>query len=154
MLMPKAFFHCWKTALSRRFISQSTRNFESKISDTSKVSSSGATSSSSNTNGSASIIGSRMMAPSAFDKWILVWMKKYPKGQVPDRIKEEVIYQTKSRARIKIANYMIAISVIMCIGAAISGRKARKDGDSLHQRNIDWHKKVNEEHTNQLATKS
>lgn len=65
------------------------------------------------------------------------------------------MYQTKSRARVKAANYMIAFAILGCIGAAISGKRAARSGDSIQKRNLDWHKQIKEEQEAQAqATKS
>lgn len=55
MLMQRVLSYCYKSAISRRFINQSAKNFESKISDTGKVSSSASASSS--TGASESVVG-------------------------------------------------------------------------------------------------
>ncbi|XP_001602262.1 UPF0389 protein CG9231 [Nasonia vitripennis] len=142
---------CCASVTGRRFINQSARRLESKASDGIKnTASSTASSSSTVPRHSESVVGPKMKIPTDFEKWILVWMKKFPKGQVPERITEDLMYQTKSRARVKAANYMILFSALACLAAAISGKRAAKSGDSIQKRNLEWHKKNKEEYDTQM----
>lgn len=62
--------------------------------------------------------------------------------------------QAKSRARIKSANYMTVLALIMCFVTVLNAKKAVKQGDSTQKRIEDWHKKVNEEYQAELKAKA
>lgn len=52
--------------------------------------------------------------------------------------------RANNKARIRIANIMMLLTVIACIAMVISGKKASEDGESVQQRNLDWHKQYNQ----------
>lgn len=51
--------------------------------------------------------------------------------------------RANNRTRIRIANFMIVGTIIGCIVAIVSGKKAAESGDSVQKQNLDWHKKYN-----------
>lgn len=53
--------------------------------------------------------------------------------------------KSRSKARIKIANYMILLTICACIGVVISGKRAAKRGESVQQMNLDWHRQIKED---------
>ena len=66
----------------------------------------------------------------------------------------ETIHRAKTYARIRINLIFIAIGVVGSGTAVFLGKKAAREGISLEDQNILWHKKVNEEyHTQQAAKK-
>ncbi|XP_014231101.1 UPF0389 protein CG9231 [Trichogramma pretiosum] len=136
-------------AVSRRLFQSSARCLEAKAPETAAK----ATEQAATHRQNPSVVGHRMYALSDFDKWVLVWMKKFPKGKVPDKVPEHVIYQTRSRARIKAANYLTGICIIGCFFAVYTGRKAAKSGDSIQKRREEWHKQLKEEHEAEMAAK-
>jgi len=142
MLTQKLLQYC-TSMTNRRFISQTVKNFESKSADSAtKASHDGA------------MPGRPMYVPSNFDKFLLVWVKKYPRGQVPEKISEEVIYQAKSKARIKTANYMIFGTALMCLSTVLYAKKMAKSGDSIQKRQDDWRKEVIEQGKNERESAS
>lgn len=56
----------------------------------------------------------------------------------------EVWNKVRSVIRIKVANYTMIMILLGCMGMVISGKRARDRGESLVQRNLDWHKKYSE----------
>lgn len=52
--------------------------------------------------------------------------------------------RTRNQIRIKGANIMILLTILGCIYAVYSGKKAAESGDSVEKMNVDWHKKYNE----------
>lgn len=60
-------------------------------------------------------------------------------------------HKAQSQARIKVANIMIAGTLLACIGAIYSGKKEAKAGRSLAKDNLDWHKRINQEHRDSQA---
>lgn len=52
--------------------------------------------------------------------------------------------RTHNRMRIKGANVMIVLTILGCIYAVYSGKKAAEGGESVEKLNLDWHKKYNE----------
>lgn len=63
----------------------------------------------------------------------------------------EVVEKARNRMRIRIANYMMAGTLIACILISISGRRARDRGESLTQQNLDWHKQLREDAAKEKA---
>lgn len=56
----------------------------------------------------------------------------------------EVWSKVRSVVRIKVANYTMLLIVLGCIAMIITGKRARDRGESIEQRNLDWHKKYAE----------
>ncbi|XP_075971727.1 UPF0389 protein CG9231 [Anticarsia gemmatalis] len=95
--------------------------------------------------------------PSDFQKFILVWTKKYKtKEEIPAFVSPEIIERSRSEARIKIANVLMLLTALASLGAVLHGKSAAKRGESVHQMNLDWHKKYEEEYKEkeQSASKS
>ncbi|XP_068631194.1 UPF0389 protein CG9231 [Battus philenor] len=89
----------------------------------------------------------RRHKPSDFEKTILVWTKKYKnKSEIPAFVSAEIIDRSRSEARIKISNVLMVLTALASLGAIIAGKAAAKRGESVHQYNLDWHKKYREEH--------
>ncbi|XP_012526899.1 UPF0389 protein CG9231 [Monomorium pharaonis] len=85
------------------------------------------------------VIGSRMYPVTNFDKRILVWVKRYPSvADVPNNVTEDCMLAARSKARIKTCHYMIVITLIGCLGAAILGKRAAASGDSLFKQREEW----------------
>ncbi|XP_059046008.1 UPF0389 protein CG9231 [Achroia grisella] len=85
--------------------------------------------------------------PSEFQKFILVWTKKYKsKEEIPSFVSADLIERSRSQARIKIANVLMLLTALASLGAIFAGKAAAKRGESVHQMNIDWHKKYEEDY--------
>ncbi|CAH0725293.1 unnamed protein product, partial [Brenthis ino] len=81
------------------------------------------------------------------EKFILVWTKKYKnKAEIPAYISPELIDRSRSEARIKLANILMVLTALGSIGAIFMGKAAVKRGESVHQMNLDWHKKYEEDY--------
>ncbi|XP_038222970.1 UPF0389 protein CG9231 [Zerene cesonia] len=84
--------------------------------------------------------------PSEFQKFLLVWTKKYKsKNEIPKFVTSELIDRSRSEARIKISNILMALTALASAFAIWSGKNAAKRGESVHQMNLDWHKQYQEE---------
>lgn len=57
----------------------------------------------------------------------------------------DVIERARSKMRIRVANIMMALTLVACLVISINGSRARERGESLQQRTIDHHKKLKEE---------
>lgn len=57
---------------------------------------------------------------------------------------QEVMDRARNRFRIRIANIMMIITAIACIGMVVSGKDAAERGESVHKANLDWHAEYNE----------
>ncbi|XP_050427474.1 UPF0389 protein GA21628-like [Adelges cooleyi] len=78
-------------------------------------------------------------------KILCVWAKKYPSvKETPDKITAEKWNKVRSVVRIKVANLTMLFVILGCIGMVYTGKQARDRGESLNQRNLDWHKKYSE----------
>lgn len=53
--------------------------------------------------------------------------------------------RSRSKARIRISNILMVLSLVGCIIMVRSGKKAAEEGETLMKQNLDWHKKYNEE---------
>jgi len=74
-----------------------------------------------------------------------VWAKRYPSlNEVPDHVNPEVWKKVRSIVRIKVANYTMALILVGCGIMIITGKRAHDRGESLMQRNLDWHEKYSE----------
>lgn len=86
----------------------------------------------------------RTHPPNKLERYLLVWTGRYKAlTDVPKTVTVEVMEKTRSRARIKISNYMMVATVLACIGVAYSGKKAAERGESVQKMNLDWHKEIN-----------
>ncbi|XP_011194404.1 UPF0389 protein CG9231 [Zeugodacus cucurbitae] len=84
--------------------------------------------------------------PNNLEKRFLVWSGKYKSlDQVPSHVSHDVMERCRNRIRIRVANIMIALTVLGCCIMVYSGKQAAKSGDSVVKQNLDWHKKYNEE---------
>ncbi|KAL1109905.1 hypothetical protein AAG570_014139 [Ranatra chinensis] len=84
--------------------------------------------------------------PNKFERRILVWTGRYKTLEdVPDVVPIEALEKARNKARIRVSNYMMVLTLIACVGVAISGRRAAERGESLSQRTLDWHKQIREE---------
>ncbi|GJQ68990.1 hypothetical protein Trydic_g6168 [Trypoxylus dichotomus] len=80
------------------------------------------------------------------EKRFLVWTGKFKTvEEVPNMVPAETVEKARNRMRIRIANLMMAATLIACILVSISGKRAHERGESLVQKNIDWHKSMKEE---------
>ncbi|XP_049869995.1 UPF0389 protein CG9231 [Pectinophora gossypiella] len=93
--------------------------------------------------------------PSDFQKFILVWTKKYKsKADIPTFVSPDLIERSRSEARIKIANVLMLLTALASFGAVLAGKAAVKRGESVHQMNLDWHKEYKESFERKEAEKS
>lgn len=58
----------------------------------------------------------------------------------------EVMERCRNRVRIRLANIMMALTVVGCGIMVYSGKEAAKRGESVAKQNIEWHKRYNEMH--------
>uniref|UniRef100_A0A336JZR8 CSON014439 protein n=1 Tax=Culicoides sonorensis TaxID=179676 RepID=A0A336JZR8_CULSO len=76
-----------------------------------------------------------------FERKILVWTGKYKSvDEVPKMVSQDTMERARNRMRIKIANYMMAATVVGCLIMVYSGKKAAERGESVSKQNLDWHK--------------
>ncbi|XP_014271437.1 UPF0389 protein CG9231 [Halyomorpha halys] len=84
--------------------------------------------------------------PNNLERKILVWTGRFKNdGEIPPEIPQDTMEKARNKARIKIANYMMAATVLACLGMVISGKKAAERGETIAKMNIDWHKEMNKE---------
>lgn len=78
-----------------------------------------------------------------FEKKCLVWTGKFKTvEEVPAYVTYTTIDRCKNRMRIKIANYMMAATLVGCLGMVYLGKQAAKKGETLQKINLDWHKEM------------
>lgn len=69
-------------------------------------------------------------------------------------IRGEIIEKASSRARIRIANYMMAATALACLVMIISGKRAAERGETVQKANVEWHRRVKEEEEKRKGEKS
>lgn len=52
--------------------------------------------------------------------------------------------KAKSKARIRLVNYMMLATAFACLIVVISGKAAHQRGESVQQANMEWHRRINE----------
>lgn len=57
----------------------------------------------------------------------------------------EAVEKARNKARIRIANIMMLMTALACLGMVISGKRAAERGESVQKANIEWHKRVRED---------
>lgn len=57
----------------------------------------------------------------------------------------ETVEKARNKARIRLANIMMLMTAMACIGMVISGKRAAERGESVQKANLEWHKRINEE---------
>ncbi|CAH1406893.1 unnamed protein product [Nezara viridula] len=88
----------------------------------------------------------RTHKPNNLERKILVWTGRFKNdGEIPNEISQDTMEKARNKARIKLANYMMAATVVACIGMVISGKRAAEKGETIAKMNIDWHKEVNKD---------
>lgn len=86
------------------------------------------------------------------EKRFLVWTGKYKTlNEVPAFVSQAVMEKTRNRMRIKIANYMMAATVLGCALMVYLGKQDQESGKSVLKMNLDWHKQINEDYKKELA---
>ncbi|CAD5113178.1 DgyrCDS2366 [Dimorphilus gyrociliatus] len=83
--------------------------------------------------------------PSDFDKKMLVYAKMYKSAaEVPEVVTSSQIKKARDLFRIRVSLGMCLATFFGCIIMVYSGKKAMKEGDSLHKRGLDWQKQLKE----------
>ncbi|XP_001352953.2 UPF0389 protein GA21628 [Drosophila pseudoobscura] len=83
--------------------------------------------------------------PNEMEKRFLVWSGKYKsQAEVPAFVSQDEMERVRNKMRIRLANIMIALTVIGCGIMVYSGKQAAKRGESVSKMNLEWHKQFNE----------
>lgn len=53
--------------------------------------------------------------------------------------------KARNRIRIRVANIMMALTLVICLVMSISGKRAHQRGESILKENLEWHKSYKEE---------
>ncbi|KAK9879316.1 hypothetical protein WA026_004169 [Henosepilachna vigintioctopunctata] len=87
-----------------------------------------------------------------FERRILVWTGKYKTiGEVPDAVGQHVMERARNIIRIRVANYMIAATVVGCAIMIFLGKRSRDQGESVAKWSEDWHKELRKENVQSNA---
>ncbi|KAG8191314.1 hypothetical protein JTE90_006066 [Oedothorax gibbosus] len=77
--------------------------------------------------------------PNNLDKYLLVWMKKYPSVKdVPNTVSPAVMEKARNLARIKICIYLMVLTAVIYVGMIYSGKQAAKRGESVTKMHNAW----------------
>ncbi|XP_064473320.1 UPF0389 protein CG9231-like [Ornithodoros turicata] len=90
----------------------------------------------------------------AFEKVILVYYKKYPKGQVPDFVPQGVMEKTRNLFRIQLNIVLTILTLLAALGFARKGRSEAHRGESLMKMNLEWHEEERRKHEEQNRAKA
>lgn len=53
--------------------------------------------------------------------------------------------KARNKMRIRIANIMMALTVVGCLVMVWSGKRAADKGESIQKQNLEWHKEYNDQ---------
>ncbi|KAF8764060.1 UPF0389 protein CG9231-like [Argiope bruennichi] len=82
--------------------------------------------------------------PNLLEKYLLVWMKKYPSvAEVPKYVTPDLMEKVRNKSRIKLNIIFCFITAFVCIIMVYRGKKAAERGESLRKMNIQWHEEQN-----------
>ncbi|GFY60316.1 UPF0389 protein GA21628 [Trichonephila inaurata madagascariensis] len=82
--------------------------------------------------------------PNTLEKYLLVWMKKYPSvADVPKYVTPDLMEKVRNKSRIKLNIIFCFITAAVCIVMIFSGKKAAERGESVRKMNIQWHEEQN-----------
>lgn len=91
-------------------------------------------------------LGLRDHHVNTLEKYLLVWGGKFKSvADVPELVSQDVLERARNKARIKINIWMGVATLFGCAYMIWSGKKAHREGQSLLNMNLEWHRKVNEE---------
>lgn len=74
-----------------------------------------------------------------FEKWLLAFYKKYPKGEVPDHVPQNVMERTRNVFRVQANILLTVVTLVVAVGFALQGRREAHRGYGLTRMNRDWH---------------
>lgn len=77
--------------------------------------------------------------PNSYDKWILTFYKKYPKGAVPDFVPQATMEKARNKARIHLNLVLAALTLLGAAFFASWGRRDAKRGLTASKINQEWH---------------
>ncbi|XP_076174275.1 protein FAM162A [Ptiloglossa arizonensis] len=90
-----------------------------------------------------SVMGAPMHAPNKFEKFLLVWIKRYPSlDQVPQKVSYECIKLAHTKARIQVSFVMVFLTVIGFIVTATLGKKEAAGGRHIISDRMNWIQEV------------
>ncbi|CAL8113469.1 unnamed protein product [Orchesella dallaii] len=86
-------------------------------------------------------------APTALDRKFLLWSGYYKSAdEIPKILDAEVIHRARSWGRIRMNLGFLFLAAVAGGVMVYSGKQAQSRGESLEQQNLEWHRKINEEH--------
>ncbi|KAM7359157.1 UPF0389 protein CG9231 isoform 2-T2 [Cochliomyia hominivorax] len=87
--------------------------------------------------------------PNNLEKRFLVWTGKFKSiEEVPNLVSAEVMERSRNTIRIRLANIMMALTIVGCGIMVYSGKEAAKRGETVTKQNLEWHKRYNELNAN------
>jgi len=85
--------------------------------------------------------------PTALDKIFLVWSKRFKsKSEIPARLPIDTIHQARSFARIRINVGFLIFAAVGSVFFIYLGKKDAKEQGGIDHHNLEWHRKINEQH--------
>ncbi|XP_076628825.1 UPF0389 protein CG9231 [Colletes latitarsis] len=92
-----------------------------------------------NQESSESHIQGHMHTPTAMDKRILVWVKRYPSiDAIPKQITYDCIQRAHTMARIRVCNYLIIFALVGFMFSIWSGKKDVASGKHIISDRMNW----------------
>lgn len=97
----------------------------------------------SSTNNQANFPGSGSYYLTTFDKYILVWTKRYPSvAECPEKVSYEILTSSRSKARVKVCHYMMGSIVLLFLYVIITGRI---NLNKINKEHLEESKKIKQE---------
>lgn len=64
----------------------------------------------------------------------------------------EIWNKVRSVIRIKIANLTMLLVIVGCVAMVVTGKRARDRGETIMQRNLDWHQQFSDNKESEVKT--
>jgi len=91
----------------------------------------------------------------ALDRKYLVWSGIFKSAaDIPTALEEPVLNRARSWGRIRLNLFFLFLAGVFAVGMVYSGKQAAKRGESVEKMNLEWHRKLNEEHARSQGSKS
>lgn len=105
-----------------------------------------------NNNNEVHDIGTFMHTVTNFDKRLLVWVKRYPSmAEVPKQVTRDCMLQAQSKARIRVCNILIGVTLVSFLISIFSGKREAAAGKSLHSMRQEWYEGIRKQHAEEQA---
>jgi len=86
-----------------------------------------------------------------WDRRFLVWSGQYKTPEdVPNKVDHAAIHKARNWARIRLNLYLLGFGAVGCAIAVYLGKDAWRRGETVEGNNLEWHRKINEQHRKEM----